>query len=113
MNGTGIVVGNNTILTVAHNFIDRRQETNLKSLVAWLRMYDYITIGSCEIHTNGKPDTTHCQLPPYDIGYRNYTVNKEDFWLLQPCPISITLAQGVSIEWQNDAVCAMRLANTV
>ena len=75
MNGTGIVVGNNTILTVAHNFIDSDKTNQVFDGVVKMT----ITIGSnSEIHTNGKPDTTRANSHHTTSG-TEITVNKEDF----------------------------------
>ena len=75
MNGTGIVVGNNTILTVAHNFIDSDKTNQVFDGVVKMT----ITIGSnSEIHTNGKPDTTRANFHHTTSG-TEITVNKEDF----------------------------------
>ena len=75
MNGTGIVVGNNTILTVAHNFIDPDKTNQVFGGVVKMA----ITIGSnSEIHTNGKPDTTRANFHHTTSG-TEITVNKEDF----------------------------------
>ena len=75
MNGTGIVVGNNTILTVAHNFIDPDKTNQVFGGVVKMT----ITIGSnSEIHTNGKPDTTRANFHHTTSG-TEITVNKEDF----------------------------------
>ena len=75
MNGTGIVVGNNTILTVAHNFIDPDKTNQVFDGVVKMT----ITIGSnSEIHTNGKPDTTRANFHHTTSG-TEITVNKEDF----------------------------------
>ena len=75
MNGTGIVVGNNTILTVAHNFIDSDKTNQVFDGVVKMT----ITIGSnSEIHTNGKSDTTRANFHHTTSG-TEITVNKEDF----------------------------------
>ena len=75
MNGTGIVVGNNTILTVAHNFIDSDKTNQVFDGVVKMT----ITIGSnSEIHTNGKPDTTRANFHHTTSG-TEITINKEDF----------------------------------
>ena len=75
MTGTGIVVGNNTILTVAHNFIDPDKTNQVFDGVVKMT----ITIGSnSEIHTNGKPDTTRANFHHTTSG-TEITVNKEDF----------------------------------
>ena len=75
MNGTGIVVGNNTILTVAHNFIDPDKTNQVFGGVVKMT----ITIGSnSEIHTNGKSDTTRANFHHTTSG-TEITVNKEDF----------------------------------
>ena len=75
MNGTGIVVGNNTILTVAHNFIDPDKTNQVFGGVVKMT----ITIGSnSEIHTNGKPDITSANFHHTTSG-TEITVNKEDF----------------------------------
>ena len=75
MNGTGIVVGNNTILTVAHNFIDSDKTNQVFDGVVKMT----ITIGSnSEIHTNGKPDMTRANFHHTTSG-TEITINKEDF----------------------------------
>ena len=53
--GTGVMVGNNTVLTVAHNFINADKSSKVFEGVTKIT----VTIGSnSEIHTNGKPGTT-------------------------------------------------------
>ena len=53
--GTGVMVGNNTVLTVAHNFINGDKSSRVFEGVTKIT----VTIGSnSEIHTNGKPGTT-------------------------------------------------------
>ena len=53
--GTGVMVGNNTVLTVAHNFINADKSSRVFEGVTKIT----VTIGSnSEIHTNGKPGTT-------------------------------------------------------
>ena len=75
MNGTGIVVGNNTILTVAHNFIDSDKTNQVFDGVVKMT----ITIGSnSEIHTNGKSDMTRANFHHTTSG-TEITINKEDF----------------------------------
>ena len=73
--GSGIVVGNNTILSVAHNFIDTDKTTQVFKDVVKMT----ITIGSnSEIHTNGKPGTTRENFHHTTSG-TEITINKEDF----------------------------------
>lgn len=73
--GSGIVVGNNTILSVAHNFIDTDKTTQVFKDVVKMT----ITIGSnSEIHTNGQPGTTRENFHHTTSG-TEITINKEDF----------------------------------
>ena len=73
--GTGIVVGNNTILTVAHNFINASKTNEVFKDVVKMT----ITIGSnSEIQTKEMPDTTQANFNHTTSG-TEITIDKADF----------------------------------